>query len=673
MTDSYRLATNTLKTMIANSFVGKGGYYVFLGAPSPYTGSDANVATPTNAPSQDVNTYNLMVCGKVIASDGIALMTRRVDWAANTVYTAYSDTNSNLYSSDFYACVNASAYYHVFKCLDNNGNTASTVPPNFADTSAADTFYQTTDGYVWKYLYTISKSDWDAFTTTDFMPVVANSAVTGNASSGAIDVIKVTSGGAYYSNYIEGQWNATDIQIGGNTTLYAISNTASSTNGYYTNCIITIIEGTGKGQFREVTGYNVVGLTKEIVVNGAFTTVPDSTSQYAISPKMNVVGDGKQTVNVIARALINAATSNSVYRVEILERGSHYRGGTANVCPNPYVPVSNVASFEVIIPPPGGHGADIGCEIGATAVGFSVKFSNTESNTISSDNDYRQVGIVKDPLWANIAVNTLNSGGTSGSNGTYLVGETVYQVKPMWVGGNVSINTTSAVITGTGTDFGNTFAANNLVLVKAGSSFFVSNVASITNSTSMTLGSNGAFTNSVSNLALLTVTCTGVITNVGSGTLRLTNVSSNVIVGAVLLGKNSYTYSTVNNYTINGVTKGFSTFNQRTVYSGTLTTGTFVEDEYVYQTNAGSNVGVGIFHSTDTIGGITKIYLTNETGTFGSTGTIVGNTSGAVFTVTNKYPGDLVVDSGEIVYIENVTPVSRSNNQSEVVKVVLEL
>jgi hypothetical protein len=681
MTDSYRIATNRYKQEVlevlqesANSTTNTSGLYVFVGASNPFTGSDANVYAPDNTREQEANAYTQMICGKRVTSSGVLPMTRRIDWAANTLFVPYSHTDTDLFEKDFYSVVNASSFYHVFKCLENNGNSFSSSPPNFSDTSAEDTYYETSDGYVWKYMYSITKEVWDNFATRDFIPVVSSANVSGNAVSGTIDVVKIENGGAFYSNYIEGTWSASDIQIAGNTLVYGLSNSAVSTNGYYTNCILTVSEGTGKGQYREITGYRVLSLNKEITINSAFTTIPDSTSQYTISPKVLVTGDGSETSNVVARALINAASSNAVYKVEILNRGAGFRKATATVCVNPYVAVTNTANLTVIIPPKGGHGANVFSELGATSIGVSVKFSNTESNTIPSDNDYRQIGILNDPAWSNVTVNILNTDGTSGSNGTFLMSEKVLKIEPLYLFGNVSTNTTSAVITGTGTVFQRAFSSNSWIMLQAGTSYFITRVSAVTNSTSLSLVSNGVFTNASCNVALVNVKGYGYVNSVSSGVVRLTNVHcQNLSSNDFLIGVNSFAVGLVNNYTIQGLSKSFVTFDQRQKFTGTLTSGTFLEDEPVFMEVSGSNVATGNFHSTDAIGGNTKIYVTNVSGSFSVTGNIIGNTSGAIFAVTGKYLGDLVVDSGDILYLENITPVSRGNNQSEIVKIVIEV
>jgi hypothetical protein len=52
---------------------------------------------------------------------------------------------------------------------------------------------------------------------------------------------------------------------------------------------------------------------------------------------------------------------------------------------------------------------------------------------------------------------------------------------------------------------------------------------------------------------------------------------------------------------------------------------------------------------------------------------INGLTSGATIeNLSNKYPGDFVVGSGEVLYLENLDPITRSGNKSEIIKIILE-
>ena len=63
--------------------------------------------------------------------------------------------------------------------------------------------------------------------------------------------------------------------------------------------------------------------------------------------------------------------------------------------------------------------------------------------------------------------------------------------------GNVSVNTTSAVVIGTGTDFTNEMVAGDYAYVLANSTAGgeISRVVTVTNSTQLTLSSNMSFAN----------------------------------------------------------------------------------------------------------------------------------------------------------------------------------
>lgn len=579
ITDYFRL--NTAKqlresiTEPANTV-----YYVFVGRHVPYANGDTVVPEPTNCVQEiSVDAYRNMVFGKRVSNNDVKIMVPRHNWTTNTVYTPYR-SNTDLSNAAFYAVTNAASSYHVFKVLDNNGGVASTDEPQFSDTSADDEYYSTSDGYVWKYIYSISKTDFDKFATADYIPVIPNANVQSNAVSGAIDVITITSGGSNYDSYLSNTFNSTDLRIGGDTTKYGLASSASANNDFYNNSYIYIKSGTGLGQIRKVIDYNVIGTDKIITLESAFATNPDTTSSYEITPSVNVVGDG---VGARARALVNASASNTIYRVEIIERGNNYSYATATVQGNTGG-VSNAASLSVVIGPKGGHGSDPEYELGGRYLGFSVTLANNESNTIPTTNDYRTVGIIKDPLFANVEF-TLSS-----VVGVFVDAETVTQAN-----------------------------------------------------------SNAA----------------GVVTYFSGSTLRLSNVSGQFVTGQVVTGGTSNATANVSSFEINDATKDFSTFDQRWKYGATIASGTFTADEVVYQSDV--SVANAKFHSNDS----NYIYLTDLKGTINTSNVLYGVTSSATANLTTILPPDLVIGSGEVLYIENTDPISRSNNQTEVIKIIM--
>ena len=206
--------------------------YLTIGRAYPWP----NDAAPQQANSS-VTSFNEvwdnMIGAKLITGFDISHAIPRHDWTANTSYDAYDhctcsinlfDTNTKFYivTSD----------WNVYKCIaNNNGAVSNSMPTSLSTTSTITEI----DGYVWKYMYTISPSDRLKFTTSNYIPVKTltvddNSLqwhVQQNAVDGAINAIKVLNGGQNYSNA-----NNITITIAGDgkdATAIAQVNTVSNT------------------------------------------------------------------------------------------------------------------------------------------------------------------------------------------------------------------------------------------------------------------------------------------------------------------------------------------------------------------------------------------------------------------------------------------------------------
>ena len=84
--------------------------------------------------------------------------------------------------------------FNVYKCLDNNNNGLSTVKP--LGTSVEP--IQTSDGYIWKFMYTVPVNLRNRFLNADLIPVI--SALTSQFySDGSLDNIVVTNKGTGYT------------------------------------------------------------------------------------------------------------------------------------------------------------------------------------------------------------------------------------------------------------------------------------------------------------------------------------------------------------------------------------------------------------------------------------------------------------------------------------------
>lgn len=179
--------------------------YCFLAQVQPW---DSDTNPP--APKQDVKTlkqiFKNMFAASKITSNDISPVIKRIDWESGTMYDYYLDDvdmleydNNGDLVKKFYV---KNRYDQVFKCLWNNDDGDSTVEPYFEPGSYnTNNIFQSTDGYKWKYMYTIDAGLKLKFMDNTWMPLPVGS-VTPNPfttqKAGSIDVINVTDGGSLY-------------------------------------------------------------------------------------------------------------------------------------------------------------------------------------------------------------------------------------------------------------------------------------------------------------------------------------------------------------------------------------------------------------------------------------------------------------------------------------------
>ena len=190
----------------------------------------------------------------------------------NSAFSAsYSDnaiyklTNSYPnYANKFYV---RNSLDQVFKCLYSNFSVASTVMPEIRiDGQLPENSYiETSDGYKWKYMYTIPPGLKEKFFTSQWMPVLSENIVTSSAVDGRLDIIKIYNGGTGY--------------LGG-----ANSNSAA---------IVTV---TGDGSTANLTARVVNGIITNINILNSGTNYTNATISFNDGSKT----PGTNTANVIA-------------------------------------------------------------------------------------------------------------------------------------------------------------------------------------------------------------------------------------------------------------------------------------------------------------------------------------------------------------------------------------
>jgi hypothetical protein len=189
-------------------------YYLFIGRAHSWAsdadvqgntiaeGTDASPPTPNDGVTDEFYAWDDMLGAKIIASTDVSRVIPRRNWTTGTTYDMYehniSSSNAaasgatNLWDSSF-VVMNSS--YAVYKVIENDGATASTVEP----TSTSNSIFSTSDGYRWKYMYSLTSAETLNFMSTDFIHASTDSTVSAAAVDGALDTALVVAGGSSYN------------------------------------------------------------------------------------------------------------------------------------------------------------------------------------------------------------------------------------------------------------------------------------------------------------------------------------------------------------------------------------------------------------------------------------------------------------------------------------------
>ena len=177
-------------------------YYAFddLLAVKKYTPSDVSKVIP-----------------RINYSDGVVFDYYRHDYGKripNTTTLQTSNSGASILSDARYYVLTTDN--NVYKCLWNNNGAVTSEMPSTTSPSSTQT---TSDGYVWKYMYTLSSSQIQNFLSTDFMAVSTDANVNSASQNGSIDIVVIKEAGTggqdgSYSNIpIRGDGNGGLVEI----------------------------------------------------------------------------------------------------------------------------------------------------------------------------------------------------------------------------------------------------------------------------------------------------------------------------------------------------------------------------------------------------------------------------------------------------------------------------
>jgi hypothetical protein len=258
------------------------------------------------------NTWNNMIGGKLLVGSDMSHVVPRYDWTSGQTYTRYNPNDPDLFTKPFYVMT---SLFHVFKCLDNNGNSPSTVEPSTIPSTDWREVQITSDNYVWKYMFSLDVADTNftqRFLTEDWMPIkaldVASSEplhqfdVQSAAIDGSIDNIIMKNGGLGYVVPSNGPLNVSFLGGGGTG---AEGTAVVSLTGQIAG--ITVPSSTqGQGYGSNLTSYSFIATANSNILTHTDTVIdPSYNGSYLTG---NVI-----PANTYITQIVNTSSPMKVY------------------------------------------------------------------------------------------------------------------------------------------------------------------------------------------------------------------------------------------------------------------------------------------------------------------------------------------------------------------------
>lgn len=323
---------DTLQTEFNDS--ASNNYYIAIGYSEQFDSADNTPALRNS--EREIRQFRYRMQSMKTVLDA-SLVVPRYNWTSGTTYYPYNDNAVSVSDTNRYYVI--SDENRVYVCIkqgkDANGN-AVTSTDQPTGTSPTD-LYTGSDGYKWKYLYSVSAVRATRFLTANFMPV----------------------------QFIDSAADATQ------TLQAAVQSNATA------------------GQ---IVGYRVTA----------------AGSGYTSVPSVSITGNGK---GAQAKAIVTS--SNTIGAVEIDDSAGGIGFGSGYDYAN--ITISggggSGATAVPIFAPPDGIGADATRTLRARAINFNVNFDGVEDDYFVIDNDFRQLGLVRNPtLYDSTALFTATAG-----------------------------------------------------------------------------------------------------------------------------------------------------------------------------------------------------------------------------------------------------------------------
>ena len=390
VTSNFRvLNANNFKEDVANNVV-----YVSIGKSDVWslTTSDTTDTTPFT-PYDHLDALgearaNLMGLKKVASSD-LSHVIPRYTWTSGNSYVAWDSDDASIFDKAFYV---VTSEFKVYKCIKAGGGASSIQPTQTLTDPQAES-----DGYTWKYLYTISVADAEKFLTNSYMPVktvsLGTEGVVAATTSSSTTVVltganlDILPGMTVSGSNVSG--TPTVSTRTGNTL------TLSAAQSLTANDILTFAFASDAAAEASLTEADFAQYLNQKASRDSSTAagierieVTAGGTGYTTAPTVTITGDGS---GATATATVSAG---AVTAVTVTGKGTNYRvaditfsgGGGSD------------AGARAVLTPKEGHGVNPREELGGFFMSLNVLLDGAAgSGDITVGNDFRQIMLIKNP------------------------------------------------------------------------------------------------------------------------------------------------------------------------------------------------------------------------------------------------------------------------------------
>jgi len=391
------IVTSNFRVLNANNFkedVSDSSVYVSIGKSDVWslTTSDTTDTTPftpeDHLDDEGEARANLIGMKKVAASD-LSHVIPRYTWTSGNSYVAWDSDDGSIFDKAFYI---VTSEFKVYKCIKAGGGASSIQPTQTLTDPQTES-----DGYIWKYMYTIGVADAEKFLTNSYMPVKtvslsAEGVVAATTSSSTTVVLTgvnldITVGMTVSGTNISG--TPTVSARTGNTL------TLSTAQSLTASDILTFAFASDADAETSLTEADFAQYLNQKASRDSTTAagierieVTAGGTGYTSAPTVTITGDG---AGATATATVAAGV---VTAITVTGKGTNYSvaditfsgGGGSD------------AGARAVLSPKAGHGVDPKSELGGFFMSLNVQLDGADGNgDLTVGNDFRQIMLIKNP------------------------------------------------------------------------------------------------------------------------------------------------------------------------------------------------------------------------------------------------------------------------------------